>query len=155
MTITPKKIALIILAGSIIFFLWELTSARQTKIVQNAPSKLPNNSYQIQESSEANVTVSVTPRVLFNKEKPVFDVAFETHSVDLNFDVAAITILEDQNGNALGIPQWNGTPPGGHHRKGTLSFSEPLPESTKQIILTLRDIAGIAKRTFSWEVKRS
>lgn len=153
MTITPKTISLTILAGSIIFFLWALMSARQTKIVQNAPAQLQNNSYQTQESSEANVTVSVIPRVLFLREKPVFDVVFETHSVDLNFDVASIASLEDKKRNTLGNPVWDGSPPGGHHRNGILSFSEPLPASTKQVILTLRDIAGIARRTFTWEVK--
>lgn len=154
MTITPKTISLTILAGSIIFFLWALMSARQTKIVQNAPAQLQNNSYQTQESSEANVTVSVIPRVLFLREKPVFDVVFETHSVDLNFDVASIATLEDQDTNVLGKPQWDGTPAGGHHRNGALSFSEPLAQSIRQVTITLRDIAGVAKRTFTWEVKR-
>lgn len=153
MTITPKTIAITILAGSVIFFLWTFSGARQTETLQNAPPKLPNNSYHTQELSEANVTVSVTPRVLNLKEKSVFDVAFETHSVDLAFDVASIATLDDQNRNALGSSTWDGSPPGGHHRNGTLSFSEPLRQSTKQVILTLKGISGIAKRTFTWEVK--
>ncbi|MBI4065228.1 hypothetical protein HY409_02575 [Candidatus Gottesmanbacteria bacterium] len=155
MTITPKTIAVTILTGSIIYFLWTLSSSQQAKTVQNAPSKLLNNSYQTQESSEASVTVSVAPRVLFIDERPVFDVIFETHSVELAFDVAEVTTLVDQNGNDLGKSSWNGSSPGGHHRNGTLSFAKPLPKSTQRVILTLKDIAGIAKRTYTWEVKRS
>ncbi len=155
MTITPKSIALTILASSIIFFLWTLYSARQLKTSQNTTSEIPKNSYQTQESSEANVSVSITPRVLFMNEKPVFDVVFETHSVELAFDVAEVTTLEDQNNNILGIPKWNGSPAGGHHRSGALSFSKPLPQSIQKVTITLQGIAGIAKRMFTWEVKRS
>lgn len=154
MTITPKTIALVMLAGSMIFFLWAFTSAREVQNVQTSASEMPKNAYKTKESSEANVSISVTPRVLFLKEKPVFDITFETHSVDLVFDVASIAILEDQNRNSFGNPEWDGSPPGGHHRNGTLSFSEPLPQSTKQVTITLKGIAGIAKRTFAWEVKR-
>ena len=144
MTVTSKTIALTILAGSIIFCWGDVRKKGKKKTVNTIPA---------QESSEANVSVTVTPRVLFTNEKPVFDIAFETHSVDLAFDVTAIAILKDQNGNDLGDPKWDGSPPGGHHRSGSLSFSKPLPQTTQQVLLTLKDIAGVVKRTFTWEVK--
>lgn len=153
MTITPKTIAFAILASAIIFFLWALVASQQASTVQNVPSPMQKNSSLTQELSEGNVTINVTPRVLMPNEKPVFEVKFDTHSVNLDFDVATITTLEDNNGSMLGIPTWDGDPSGSHHRSGSLSFSQPLTPAIQQVTVTFHDIAGIPKRPFTWEVK--
>lgn len=45
--------------------------------------------------------------------------------------------------------RWDGPPPGGHHWNGTLTFPQivPRPNAIKIIV---RDVGGIATRTFDW-----
>lgn len=111
--------------------------------------------YETIEQPEGNVTVIVTPLTLETGKPPVFQIVFETHSVDLSFDVSTITTLTDDTGILYGVPVWNGTPPGGHHRKGTLSFSQPLTPSIQQVTITFLNIADVPKRTFAWQMKPS
>ena len=59
--------------------------------------------------------------------------------------------LTDESGTVY-TPHWDGSPPGGHHRSGTLRFTPDLPD-TGVITLTLKDVAGVVERTFTWEVK--
>lgn len=97
--------------------------------------------------------IAITPKMLVIGKPATFDMSFNTHSVPLEFEVPAISTLTDDQGNVLGPATWEGAPPGGHHRNGTLTFSSPLPKETKRITLTLTDISGITKRTFDWEVR--
>ncbi len=76
---------------------------------------------------------------------------FDTHSVNLDFDVAAIAQLRDEQGNTYGTPAWRGDPPGGHHREGTLSFFTPLKQ-VSAFSLILKDIAAVKERTFVWKL---
>ena len=103
-----------------------------------------------QENEGGNVTVKVKPKVLKIGEKPVFEIEFETHSVDLSFDVIQITSLVDDKGNRF-ESSWNGSPPGGHHREGTLAFNTFLPK-TEFVKLIIRDVSDIPERTFRWEL---
>lgn len=100
---------------------------------------------------EGSVTVAVTPQELIPGKPAIFQIVFDTHSVDLNFDVAQIAELRSEKGNTYGAPVWSGDPPGGHHRKGTLTF--PTPLAATNITLTLNTIAGIPERTFEWKVR--
>jgi len=144
-----RKIILAGFAAFTILGVWII--ATQNKPIEKPATIAPG--WETKEQADGNVTVSVTPITLRTEFPASFDIAFETHSVDLAFDVTEIAILKDQNGNALGDPKWDGSPPGGHHRSGSLSFSKPLPQTTQQVLLTLKDIAGVVKRTFTWEVK--
>lgn len=71
------------------------------------------------------VTVKVRP-VLIDEEGAEFRVVFDTHSVDLGFDVAANARLT-VGGSAWTAPTWAGAAPGGHHREGTLRFRSGGP----------------------------
>ncbi len=130
------------------------SAARQSQTNSSDISQSSNSSYGTRERSEENVTISVTPQTLAVNTRPSFYVEFETHSVELDFDVPAISLLIDDQGNSLGNPKWEGSPPGGHHRKGTLSFTDKLSDSAKNITLTFKDIATVPARIFTWEVKR-
>ena len=66
------------------------------------------------------------------------------------FGLAGLS-LSDETGQVYGSAVWEGTPPGGHHREGTLTFNDNLVE-TKSVSLILRDIAGISKREFNWQL---
>lgn len=120
--------------------------------LKNTNTSSIQSSYETKENEGGNVTVSITPLFLKPGLPASFDMAFETHSVDLLFDVVSIATLTD-NTETLYTPLWDGSPPGGHHRKGTLRFIPDLSTATT-LTLTFRDIAGIPARTFSWEVKQ-
>lgn len=49
------------------------------------------------------------------------------------------------------MPIWEGSGPGGHHRKDTLSFNSVLGE-TEYVELTILNVAGVKERRFKWRL---
>jgi hypothetical protein len=98
------------------------------------------------------VRVTVIPTVLVPDQQAKFDLSFNTHSVELDQDLTAVAELNDDQGRSLRPRQWDGSPPGGHHRKGTLIFPA-LPASVKSVTLTIRNVADVPERTFTWQVE--
>jgi hypothetical protein len=109
-----------------------------------------------QVDDQGAVTVEVTP---INLDQPgdtlLFDVAMNTHSVDLSMDLKALATLTTDTGLTIPATNWE-APLGGHHVSGKLSF--PAAQSGKSILdgakkLTLT-ITGIdnATRTFNWDL---
>ena len=97
-----------------------------------------------QESGGVVVIATFDP----TKDPGVLEVAFDTHSVDLSFDVEAFSVLEIDD-QVVPIGNWNGTEPGGHHRFGTLEFGR-VPASGEAITFAF---TGLPERlTFSWIV---
>ncbi|HLD24888.1 MAG TPA: hypothetical protein VJB96_03120 [Patescibacteria group bacterium] len=141
-----KIVLLIILlaTGVVLGFMLRTPSSPISPQVPLAPQ------YQTQENEAGNVTVSVTPLFLKAGLPASFDVAFETHSVELDFDVEKVATLTDSRGSSYSA-HWDGSPPGGHHRSGTLRFTPDLIAPTT-ITLTFTNIAG-TPRTFTWEVQ--
>ncbi|MBI5620750.1 hypothetical protein HY949_03155 [Candidatus Gottesmanbacteria bacterium] len=120
---------------------------------QNRPIEKPTTiapGWETKEQAGGNVTVAITPQELIPKKPAVFQIVFDTHSVNLDFDVATAARLTDDQGNAFGTATWFGDPPGGHHRKGTLSFPIPMVQASIAT-LTLKDVAGVKERTFVWK----
>ncbi len=78
-----------------------------------------------------------------------------THSVDLDqYDLGELAVLRDDAGNEYHPISWD-SPPGGHHRRGALTF--PLPDSLSQgearyLEIVIQDIAGIEQRVLKWEL---
>lgn len=104
-----------------------------------------------QSSSEASVTVKVTPRTLTGANWD-FEVVFDTHSQVLNDDLEKTAVLVAVGGATQSPVKWQGDPPGGHHRSGTLQFKavSPLPASIELRITR----QGEAKpRSFRWQLK--
>jgi hypothetical protein len=103
-----------------------------------------------QSSSAAGVTVKVTPRTLSGGAWE-FEIAFDTHTQALNDDlVKTASLLAD--GKPLAPASWQGDPPGGHHRKGVVSF-KPVSPMPQAIELQIRREGEAAPRTFRWELK--
>lgn len=92
-----------------------------------------------QELTAGEVTVKVTPKAVDDKGAE-FAVSFDTHSVELDLDVAAQAELA-VDGIAWADPAWEGDGPSGHHREGTLRFS-PRGGAAGQIMLTIGGLAA-------------
>jgi hypothetical protein len=87
-----------------------------------------------------------------------FQVKLETHTVQLDQDLAAISVLRTPSGSEVGSTAWD-APSGGHHIQGTLSF--PATDATGAAVaapgagtltLIFRGLAGVAERTFAWDL---
>ncbi|MCC6173854.1 MAG: hypothetical protein IT305_01010 [Chloroflexi bacterium] len=86
---------------------------------------------------------------------PVFTVAMDTHSVDLDsIDLARLTVLRTPAGE-VAATEWS-APKGGHHRSGELRFPSATPDgrptlATGPVELVVRDVAGVPERSFRWQ----
>ncbi len=109
-------------------------------------------SLQTMTNDEGRVTFDVTP-IDFSYEEPVsFEIDINTHTGSLNFDLTEITVLEDDTGNKILPLDWDGSAPGGHHRRGILSFPK-LNGQTKSMKLIIKDVYDIPERVFIWDLE--
>ena len=116
------------------------------------PAKAAARTFTTQSNDEAAVTVEVTPLNLGGDAATLeFEVAFNTHSVDLSFDPAAISVLRDAAGGEYPAIAWEGGGPGGHHREGVLRFQAP-DQADKFVEVVVQDVAGVPERVFRWEL---
>lgn len=102
----------------------------------------------------AAVMVAVTP---LNLDDPTaatldFQIALNTHSVDLSYDLTAIATLRSDSGEEVKPTKWDGPTGGGHHRSGTLSFPQ-MKDRGRSLTLVLRGIADVPERTFEWQMR--
>jgi hypothetical protein len=104
---------------------------------------------QTQESYEGRVMVEVTPLAVTPDQPWQFEVSLNTHSVALDHDIAASTVLLAADGSELPALQWQGAGPGGHHRSGILLFTPPVP-APDSITLKMRGVAA-EERVFTWQ----
>jgi hypothetical protein len=106
-----------------------------------------------QKSTEAGVTVSVTPQAIAAGAKTWnFDVALNTHSQDLSDDFSKTTVLVDDRGAEYRPVAWEGAGPGGHHRSGVLKFAagKQLPQSLE---MRMTRPGEPKPRSFRWQLK--
>ncbi len=130
-----------------LFVTFIVISCTPVKKSQNAESQnlvKDKNAFQTLISTENNVEFQVTP--LSSSE---FDISINTHSVELDFDLAEISALYDDIGNAYKPLKWEGSPPGGHHRSGILKFPQ-ISKNAKAIKLIIIDST---EREFSWNLR--
>ena len=120
-------------------------------VVKKSKQKISEKNLSSKENEGGNVTVTVTQKVLEIGKNPVFEIEFETHSVDLAFDVTKQSSLVDNKGNIFSQSTWNGSPPGGHHRSGILSFNNSLAQ-TNNVELIIKNIAGVTERKYKWNL---
>lgn len=107
--------------------------------------------YKTQTVEGGSVTVAITPVELKSGEPVEFDIAMNTHSVDLNDDMLKIVILRDDSGKEYTPTAWDGPAGGGHHREGKIKFG-PLSPGAKSVTLIVKDIAGVPERTYKWDL---
>ena len=104
-----------------------------------------------QTSSQSGVTVKITPRTLAAGTWE-FEVVFDTHSQELTDDLEKTAVLVSDARASHSPLQWQGDPPGGHHRKGVVQFKpvSPMPAS---IELQIKRSGETAPRLFRWKLK--
>lgn len=92
------------------------------------------------------VTVKIDP-VRIDAAGAEFKVAFDTHSVDLDFDVARNATLTVADTPWTGAT-WSGDGPSGHHRAGTVRFAAAGP-AQGAAVLNLGGLPGPVTATWT------
>jgi hypothetical protein len=149
-------------------FLAACSSASAQTSVQTAPppaeaaqNQLPGVAeLQLPERTDEQgaVTVKVQPLPWTGEsERLDFEIVLDTHSVDLTFDLAAMSVLSADSGVTATAVQWD-APSGGHHVKGKLSFparvdDKFLLDETTKLTLTIKNVDA-PERVFTWELMR-
>ncbi len=101
---------------------------------------------------ESGVSFEVTPIDFTFGEPLELEVLINTHVGDLDFEVdgvSSVVIDDTVEFNAL---SWTGSPPGGHHRSGTLTFPS-IPPTVSKLELKIRDVYGVPVRKFIWNLE--
>jgi hypothetical protein len=109
--------------------------------------------YEMRSNRENRVRVDVKPVQLAPGQPARFEVRMNTHSEALGEDMVAVSTLKDNEGREYHATAWQGSAPGGHHRKGVLEFPD-LEDNTASITLIIKGIANVPERIFEWPVER-
>lgn len=102
------------------------------------------------------VVVIVTPLNLDQSAETLdFDVALDTHSIDLSMDLAQMAELSTDKGVVIKPIKWD-APMGGHHVAGTLSFPAKMDgisvlAGATTLTITMKDVAA-PERIFTWQM---
>lgn len=107
--------------------------------------------YENKSNNQNGVRVQVTPIVLSANKPAEFKIRLNTHSVGLDQDLTVVSELRDDQGRNYKALEWKGSPPGGHHRSGDLTFEE-LHDTVKEVKLIIREVGGVDRRVFSWKI---
>lgn len=131
---------------------WIFLVKAEPRVVKENTQSLPPNGlkvWQSQVSEQESVSVEVKPEVLAAGLGAKFSISFNTHSVELDYDLLKVAELTDDQGNILKPLSWTGGT-GGHHLSGELNFPAIAP-GVKQVKLTLYDISAV-DREFEWKL---
>lgn len=107
------------------------------------------------------VTVAVTPLTLGDPHAASLDfqVALDTHTVELGDDLAKLAVLK-VGGRDVPATSWQ-APEGGHHVSGLLTFpavdaaGNRTLDNASTVTLIIRNLAGVPLRTFTWTLSGS
>jgi hypothetical protein len=122
----------------------------------NPPASGGGATDSMQMDQQGAVIVEVTPLNLSAPDSTLnFQVAFNTHSVDLSMDFTKLATLSTDNGNFVQATAWDG-PKGGHHVLGTMRFpatenGKSLLDGATRVTLTLKDVDA-PERVFAWNL---
>ena len=106
--------------------------------------------------SQGAVAVIVKPLDLdSSKDTLSFEVALDTHSIDLSMDLAALATLTTDTGQSVQATVWD-APLGGHHVSGILSFpasveGKALLDGASRLTLIIKDVDA-PERVFAWDI---
>lgn len=131
-----------------------LTIALSAALFKTASEKtsepVEQTTLQTQTITDGPVTYKVTLKNVATKSETWdFEISLDTHTESLDQDLIAIVRLVDDKGNEYKATQWEGAPPGGHHREGILKFS-PLSSRPAFIELNIQTIDDAKKASLRW-----
>lgn len=124
------------------------------------PTLFPNTAgsdEMLRLDKQGAVIVEVTPLNLGTPADTLeFDVAMNTHSVDLSMDLAQFATLTTDAGVTVQATKWDAIP-GGHHVSGKLIFPSmqegtSILEGASKLTLTIINVDA-ASRVFEWQLK--
>lgn len=135
-------IFVLVLAGTVAWGMGERPgSLGKPKILKSLPAKT---------NKQAGVTIKLKPGKITRDKDIKFNVSVDTHSGSLDFDLTKISVLVDDEGNKYRPIKWEGDPPGGHHRSGTLTFPA-LKTEGRRVKVIIKNVYGVKERVFIWE----
>lgn len=102
-------------------------------------------------NNDGGLSVEATPINFESGQQIQFEIAFNTHQGDLDFDLTQQSVLIDDFGNIYLPLEWQGDR-GGHHLSGKLIFPS-LKKMTKKIKLVINNVYGIKERVFAWDLE--
>lgn len=155
--------AAVVLAASLIFILWPRQGETNPPVATANPDQSGAPTETMTRTSEGGqVTVKVTWQKASAAPELVFEVALDTHSVDLDsYDLAQMALLRTGQGQGqqpVRPVKWD-APKGGHHREGKLTFSATSPDGRpllgpdiRSFELVLQGVGGLPERVLSWKV---
>jgi len=104
-----------------------------------------------QSSEQQGIKVTATPQAVSGESKIwIVEVTMETHTRSLGDDMGKAAVLV-VDGKTYAPMSWEGSPPGGHHRKGLLRFNAIKPQPA-QLELQLRLSVDATPRSFRWRL---
>jgi len=105
-------------------------------------------------NSEGPVEIAVVylnPLDTAGSSEMSFEVRMNTHSVNLEaYDMAKLSTLRIDDGTELAALGWFEPGGGGHHISGILKFTGAPSPAAKLIRLIIREVGGVAERSFEW-----
>ncbi len=112
---------------------------------------------------EGPVSVSVTlinPDALYSGEDLLFQVAMNTHTVDLDqYQMERLSFLRDARGRIFKAKAWESPRGGGHHLFGVLRFpgrdregNPVLRKDDPFVEVLIGDVGGIRERVLKWKL---
>lgn len=105
------------------------------------------------ESMDRGVGIRATPVEIAPSAKLwAFEIRLDTHSGQLDDDLAREAVLVDEAGRHHAPVAWEGSPPGGHHRQGVLKFA-PVSPMPAVIELRIQRTGEPTPRSFKWQLK--
>lgn len=127
------------------------SSPNESAVASTTAGSANSSGMEAQTVDGGSVSIKVTPAALKRGQPLEFDIAMDTHSVDLANDMLKAVVLRDDSGMEFTPTAWNGPGGGGHHREGKIEFA-PLTMSTKSLTLVVKNIAGVPERIYQWDV---
>lgn len=127
------------------------TAPTPTVVVPSNTDRPSTSTFETKNNSGGSVDVAVTPQTLDVGQPMAFEIAMNTHSVDLSDDMTQIVTLRDDKGKEYTPTAWEGGGPGGHHRSGVIKFAA-LTSKPKSVELIIKGLAKVSERTFRWDL---
>ena len=141
---------IVVLAGILLFNLNKTDPDTNNQAPKKQVATI-NSPFGEKVNEEGEVRVYVKPVSLTLGQKASFELAFDTHSINLDFEIEPSIKLIDSDGKIYSRATWNGSAAGGHHRSGIITFEDPLTDTGK-VDLIVTKIGNTAERKFRWNL---